>query len=571
MFLRKIGSAAWQLVFFISAVSSQDPPGNPFDMAEITVVSSTSTCYSLPIQTATAAQATYNDTIDSDLVGGLRFFLDELGKVQPLFGLRDVESETDLLFDISDPAQLGVMYPDQSAVIFNASGITVISDDCSSVLSLVLPGFYEYLIQQGGGGGGTKKSRRNPFPERRQQVQLQYPVEYFVDVVVFDQCGNAPSGPFDVFLTVGGGFECLDRASIINGVSTQGDNGVYLWTCKWPSPDSREQFCENDILRQLGYTRDDFGTAVPAPNLVSILAQGLSSLPPPSGDAAKILSRRYFRPTWTSTIKGLYALMYLQQLIDAQQLDPSNVAFRICFPYSDLKEYVWLKIRDPPGYQYLLTSVVDDTIRFSTHMQFNEQIIGTATDSCLFSAPSTFPPMPPNTNVLVCQNAEPTGTSSVPLPGRRRRADTSAPGCTPTSSSSTITINSSSTVTSTSSSTAPTTTPLFSLTVISNPPIATSCSQLPPRCDPAPYTACGYDISAGGEMEFSGCICAKNGEGRSRCFQQSGFGDVPTHCYNMGSCPGGMDCLIQDQCWALEGGGPGMCYSICTRAWETGG
>ncbi|KAK0734677.1 hypothetical protein B0T26DRAFT_762134 [Lasiosphaeria miniovina] len=580
---------------------SQDFPGNPFDAAETVIATSTSTCYALPIQTTTATKATYNGTVDSDSVGGLSYFLDEFGQVLPVFGLRDVQSQTDLLFDISDPVQLGIVYPDNSAVVFNGSGITVISADCSSVLSLVLPGFYDYLIQQGGGGGGgTRKSKkRSPFLHHahhqgklERRVASGYPIDYFVDVVVFDQCGNTPSDPFDVTLTIGGGFECRDRADIINGVWMQGVNGLYKWTCMWPSPASREQMCELELLRQLGYSRDDFGTLVPAPSLVSILSTGIDNLPPLSGAAAEILNSPYFSPTWSSTMTGLKDLMYLQQLIDAQQLDPNAIAASVCLSTTDLKEFVWLKIRDPPGYQYLLTSVIDDTIRFTSSMQFNQEIIGTATASCLFSGPSTLPlTTPVNTNILIGCNdppAQPTATAGPnPLPGgppgppdpassaaaaggppARVRPRTDPAVCTATNQPGTATSTSSTTSSPSSSSTSW----KISIETFSNPPLATTTCSFDQRCDPAPSSKCeGPNTALTFESpDWPGCQCGHNVEGRVACFRALNpvRDPSPTPCASPGDCPGGMLCIHDFPCWFVGPGiggptMPGECYNPC--------
>ncbi|KAK0701910.1 hypothetical protein B0T26DRAFT_682007 [Lasiosphaeria miniovina] len=574
MVLSRYITAALQLACLATTVTSQEP-SNPFDSAQTIIATSTSTCYTLPTPTAELIKLTYNGTVDTTLVSELSFYLDQYGQVPPLFGVRDGQTGAFLLFDISNPVQLGIVYPDQSAVVFNASGITVFSADCSSVLSLILPGFYDYLIALGGGGGSTKKAKKSlvdvqQLAKRQNIPGLTYPVSYYVDVVVFDECGHVPSDPFDVSLTVGGGFECLDRADIINNTSTQGDNGLYKWTCLWPSPASREQVCEIDLLRQLGYSRDDFGTAVPAPTLVYLLSQGLGMLAPLSDEAAAFLNSPYFSPEWSTTITGIRDLMHLEDLINSQQLDPNAVAANICLPFTDLTEYVWLKIRDPPGYQYLLTSVVDERIRFTSSMQFNEQIIGNdnASTSCVFSAPSTLPlTTPQNTDMIACNTAAPTSTAGVV--GRKRATD-GASACTATASSN-------STAPHNSTTTAPptTSTPFF-LTTITYPhvSIATTCSELPARCDAGPATACEYlegtTNANGNGPEFSGCLCGGNVLGRPRCFVFASP-TAPVLCHTRDDCPGGnMDCIALFGCWNLDGGAPGYCFEICPRAFEVG-
>ncbi|KAK0701942.1 hypothetical protein B0T26DRAFT_877200 [Lasiosphaeria miniovina] len=283
--------------------------------------------------TATATKATYNGSIDLGLIDALHFYLDEFGQVAPLFGLRDLQTETDLLFDLSDPMQLGIVYPDNTAVIFNDTGITVLTADGSSVVALVLPVIYDYLVQQGGGGGGTRKSKRRTF-QRPQQVK----------VVVFDQCGHTPTDPFDVELSVGpgfnSGFDCIPHGDVVNGIPMQGVNGLYKWECTWPNPDSPEQECEVALLRQLGYYRDSYGTAVPATDLVSIFSRGLGLIPPPNGAAASILNNTWwhFVPLWSPTILGLNGLIYLEQLIESQGLDPNATAQNICIAYSNLND-----------------------------------------------------------------------------------------------------------------------------------------------------------------------------------------------------------------------------------------
>lgn len=550
------------LCTLLALVQSKDLPGNPFDAAETTITSTTA-CYSLPIQTATATKVTYNATLNSDFIGGLNFFLDDTKQLAPVFGLHDTESQTDLLFDISVPMQLGIVYPDQSAVILNGSGITIISADCSSVLSLVLPGFYDYLVQQGGGGGGTKKSKRSHQVKRQTPPLLTYPVDYYVDVVVFDQCGRPPPDPSQVLLTVAGSFQCRDRANIINGNSMQGVNGLFQWTCMWPSPASPEQLCEINLLRQLGYSRDPLGTLVSVPSLVSLLSQGLSNLSPPTGIAAEILNSPYFSPMWSSTMTGLYDLMYLQNLIDSQQLDPNAVVVSICLPFTDLTEYVWLEIHDYPRSElmYLLTSVVDDSIRITSSMQFNQQVAGRVNSSCVFSAPSTLPvPPPPNTNVIIGCTAKPTPTATTGVPARLRR-NTEPAACTANS-----TTSSNSTTKPPTTTTSPTsTTTSWIISVIdtfNNPPPPPLTCSFDPRCDPVPSSACAKANSAL-PPDVPGCLCGTNVQGKFRCFQAyNPTVALPIYCRVREDCPGGMECKHENPCWYV-GGYPGMCYDLC--------
>ncbi len=162
MNLSKNVAAMLRLCFLAALVETQDSPDpteNFFTLAQTTVVTSTSSCYSLPVQTATARKISYAESIESDLHSSVDFYFHDSGHPAKLFGLQDPNTGLYLLFDTSSETQMGISYPDQSAVIVDASGITVVSGDCSTVASILIPDFLSHMVASVV-PVNTKKSRR---------------------------------------------------------------------------------------------------------------------------------------------------------------------------------------------------------------------------------------------------------------------------------------------------------------------------------------------------------------------------------------------------------------------------
>ncbi|GKT63845.1 LOW QUALITY PROTEIN: hypothetical protein ColTof3_11184 [Colletotrichum tofieldiae] len=246
-----------------------------FTGISIVVAQNGSTCYALPIPTATLHESLLDNTgreppyIDA-------FYLDVNTNSVKYLRLRDNNTDP-VLIDVSDPSKLAIIDKDGEVLSIDREGLHFTSTNCSPKIDVFISGFFEQLSTLTNTSCGeininpANDTDTSAFPPNSKEA-LDRRQERTFDVALHltDQCGDPVRAdlPVSVFL---GNTECVVLPEAA---------GKFVANCAFPGGESSSMECETSVQQTLDHlTQGSFaGTCPPFTSVWSLLFQGLSSV-----------------------------------------------------------------------------------------------------------------------------------------------------------------------------------------------------------------------------------------------------------------------------------------------------
>ncbi|OHW89706.1 hypothetical protein CSPAE12_11718 [Colletotrichum incanum] len=277
----RIGSASGAALSSYSSATthSSATPTLGYDSAftgiSIVVAQNGSTCYALPIPTASLHESLLDNTgreppyIDA-------FYLDANNNSVKYLRLRDNNTDPSLI-DVSDPSRLAIIDKDGDIISIDSEGLHFTSANCSPKIDVFISGFFEQLSTL----TNTSCGDINSISANDTGTPVSLPVskgtldgrqERTFDVVLdlTDQCDDPVRAdlPVSVFL---GDTECVVLPK---------SAGQFVANCAFPGGESTSMECETSVQQTLDHlTQGSFaGTCPPFTSVWSLFSQGLSSV-----------------------------------------------------------------------------------------------------------------------------------------------------------------------------------------------------------------------------------------------------------------------------------------------------
>ena len=263
------------------------------------IISSPTSCYSLPTPTASLTAVQVNDTGDANIAPYVAY-LDSNGAPSGEFLF--TSNGTSIIYDFTNPAQIGLTLPDGNTAIINSTGIYLFAADCSVALA------FTSTVE-----GGTP-----PSMARRSSDVYYYrrdPIPFEVDLTLYDQCGTPDP---NIIPTVYSGATACSLSTV--GV------GEYTNACTFPDVALQKTTCTTTLTSALNRINNAISDLTALASIALAITL-LSSVVTGAGLAAALTAVAAFLNA-PAVIIGIALLSAITILIS--HIGADNIASGIC-------------------------------------------------------------------------------------------------------------------------------------------------------------------------------------------------------------------------------------------------